>query len=136
MPLTSALPNYSPSLYVGRQLVHSGKTHVRRSIVRVPGQPANVGSVFATYSFRRDAGVTIGTTAVSSVNAGYVSGVRLPGYLVWRGSTYFQRGNWGINVSVNNIFNAEYYQSQFLFWDVFIKPSELRTVNMTMNWGF
>ena len=34
--------------------------------VRVPGQPANVGSVFGTYSFRRDAGVTLGTTAVSA----------------------------------------------------------------------
>ena len=104
--------------------------------VRVPGQPANVGSLFATYSFRRDAGVTMGATVVSSVNAGYVSGVRLPGYMVWRGSGYFQRGNWGLNLAVNNLFNEEYYQSQFLFWDVFIKPSELRTVSLTMNVGF
>ena len=104
--------------------------------VRVPGQPSNVGSVFGTYSFRKDAGVTLGTTAVASVNAGYVSPVRLPGYMVWRGSAYLQRGSWGVNVAVNNLFNKEYYQSQFLFWDVFIKPSELRTMNLTLNYGF
>ena len=63
--------------------------------VRVPGQPSNVGSVFGTYSFMRDAGVTLGTTAVAAVNAGYVSAVRLPGYIVWRGSAYLQRANWG-----------------------------------------
>ena len=66
--------------------------------VRVPGQPANVGSVFGTYSFMRDAGVTLGTTAVAAVNAGYVSAVRLPGYMVWRGSAYLQRANWGVNL--------------------------------------
>lgn len=104
--------------------------------VRVPGQPEHVGSVFGTFAFRDDAGVTLGTTAVAAVNAGYVSPVRLPGYLVWRGSAYLQKANWGINVAVNNLFNKEYYQSQFLFWDVFIKPSELRTVNLTLSYGF
>ena len=104
--------------------------------VPVPGQPPHVGSVFGTYAFRRDAGVTLGTTIVSAVNAGYVSDVRLPAYSVWRGSVYFQRAGWGINVGVNNLFNKEYYQSQFLFWDVFVKPSELRTVNMTMSYTF
>jgi hypothetical protein len=34
---------------------------------------------------------------------------------------------------VNNLFNKEYYQSQFLFWDVFVKPSELRTMSLTLN---
>jgi len=104
--------------------------------VRVPGQPASVGSIFGTYSFRPDAGVTLGTTAVSAVNAGYISSVRLPGYMVWRGSVYLQKASWNLNVAVNNLFNKEYYQSQFLFWDVFIKPSELRTVNVTLGYRF
>jgi len=104
--------------------------------VRVPGQPPHVGSIFGTYAFRRDMGVTLGTTMVSAVNAGYINSVRLPGYSVWRGSVFVQRASWGLNLAVNNMFNAEYYQSQFLFWDVFIKPSELRTVNMTVSYGF
>ncbi len=104
--------------------------------VRVAGQPPHVGSVFGTYLFRRDAGVTLGTTAVAAVNAGYVSNVRLPGYMVWRGSVFLQRANWGVNLAVNNIFDKEYYQSQFLFWDVFVKPSELRTMSLTLNYGF
>jgi len=104
--------------------------------VRVPGQPEHVGSLFGTYAFRDDAGVTLGATAVAAVNAGYVSAVRLPGYSVWRGSAYLQRADWRMNLSVNNLFNKEYYQSQFLFWDVFIKPSELRTVNLTVSYGF
>jgi len=104
--------------------------------VRVPGQPPHVGSVFGTYAFRNDAGVTLGTTLVSAVNAGYVNPVRLPGYQVCRGSAYYQKAEWGLAVSVNNIFNKEYYQSQFLFWDTFIKPSEMRTLSLTMNYGF
>jgi iron complex outermembrane receptor protein len=104
--------------------------------VTVPGQPAHVASVFGTYAFRRDAGVTLGTTAVAAVNTGYVSSVRLPGYMVWRGSVFLQKSNWGMNLAANNLFNAEYYQSQFLFWDVFIKPSEGRTLSLTLNYGF
>ena len=104
--------------------------------VRVAGQPAHVGSVFGTYLFRKDAGVTLGTTAVSAVNAGYVSSVRLPSYTVWRGSLFVQRRGWGVNLAMNNLFNKEYYQSQFLFWDVFVKPSELRTASLTLNYSF
>ncbi len=104
--------------------------------VRVPGQPAHVGSLFGTYAFRRDAGLTLGATTVAAVNAGYVNPVVLPGYAVWRGSVYFQRSSWGLNLAVNNLFNKEYYQSQFLFWDTFIKPSEHRTVSLTFTKDF
>jgi outer membrane receptor protein involved in Fe transport len=55
---------------------------------------------------------------------------------VWRGSVFVQKSNWGVNLAVNNMFNKEYYQSQFLFWDVFVKPSELRTVSLSLNYGF
>ena len=55
-----------------------------------PGQPSHVGSVFGTYSCRREAGATLGTTAVSSATAGYINAVRLPGYTVRRASVYRQ----------------------------------------------
>lgn len=121
--------------YAGRFIGLAGIFNVEAP-VRVPGQPAHVASVFGTYAFRRDAGLTLGTTSVSAVKAGYVSAVQLPAYMVWRGSVYVQKGDWGVNVAANNLFNKEYYQSQFLFWDVFIKPSELRTVSLTLSYGF
>ena len=56
--------------------------------------------------------------------------------MVWRASAFYHRRDWTVNLAVNNLFNKEYYQSQFLFWDVFIKPSELRTMNVTLTYGF
>jgi iron complex outermembrane receptor protein len=103
---------------------------------KVGGQPHWVSSPFATINVTRDAGFTIGTTFVSSVNTGYVSSVKLPAYAVWRGGAFFKKGPYHVNFAMNNMFDKTYFQSQFLFWDVFIKPGALRTATATVSYNF
>ena len=104
--------------------------------VRVPGQPRMSAACSAptrsaaTPASRSAPPRSPPSTPATSAASG------CPATSVWRGSAYVQQRNWGLNLAVNNLFNEEYYQSQFLFWDVFIKPSELRTVSLTMNYGF
>lgn len=103
---------------------------------RVGGQPRVVASPFATVNVTKNAGFTIGTTAVSSVKTGYVSNVRLPAYALTRGSVFFQRGKNMVNLAINNMFDTTYFQSQFLFWDVLVKPGALRTLSLTYSYSF
>jgi iron complex outermembrane receptor protein len=102
----------------------------------VGGQPHFVISPFATVNVTKYAGFTIGTTWVSSVKTGYVSDVTLPSYFLTRGSVFYQRGHHLINVGINNMFDKVYFQSQYLFWDVFIKPGALRTASLTYSFSF
>jgi outer membrane receptor protein involved in Fe transport len=104
--------------------------------VRVAGQPPVVASVFGTYSPTRNFGFTLGTTYVDKVMAGYITNVMLPSYAVWRGSAYYERGKYSATLAVNNVTDKHYFTSQFLFWDVFVKPSELRTLSLTMSYRF
>jgi iron complex outermembrane receptor protein len=102
----------------------------------VGGQPHWVGSPFATVNVTKYAGFTVGTSLVSSVKTGYVSDVKLPAYGLWRGSVFFEHKHYHVNLAINNMFDKTYYQSQFLFWDVFIKPGALRTLTLTTSYSF
>jgi iron complex outermembrane receptor protein len=103
---------------------------------KVGGQPHWVTSPFATVNVTKNAGFTLGTTWVSSVNAGFVSSVKLHSYDVWRGGVFYQRGPYHLNLAMNNLFDKTYFQSQYLFWDVFIKPGALRTATLTVSYNF
>jgi len=102
----------------------------------VGGQPHFVISPFATVNITKNIGFTFGTSWVSSVKTGYVSDVKLPSYFVTRGSIFYQRGKNLLNLSTNNMFDQVYFQSQYLFWDVFIKPGALRTLSLTYSYSF
>ena len=41
-----------------------------------------------------------------------------------------------MNLAMNNLFDKTYFQSQYLFWDVFIKPGALRSATLTVNYNF
>jgi iron complex outermembrane receptor protein len=103
---------------------------------QVGGQPHVVFSPFATVNVTKNVGFTLGTSWVSSVKAGYVSDVKLPSYALTRGSVFYQRGKNLLNVAINNMFDTTYFQSQFLFWDVLIKPGALRTASLTYSYSF
>jgi len=49
---------------------------------------------------------------------------------------FYQRESTLFNVAINNMFDKTYFQSQFLFWDVFIKPGALRTASLTYTLTF
>ncbi|MEQ1886870.1 MAG: TonB-dependent receptor [Bryobacteraceae bacterium] len=103
---------------------------------QVGGQPHWVISPFGTVSITKNIGITLGTTWASSVKTGYVSNVKLPSYGVWRGSVFYEKGKYRLNLSMNNMFDKTYFQSQYLFWDVFIKPGALRTASLTATYTF
>jgi iron complex outermembrane receptor protein len=134
LAIPPALLGFRPEEGYGGRFVGTADMFGVEAPIRVAGQPPHVASLFGTYGVRT--GFTLGTTYVSAVRAGYVSSVRLPSYMVWRGSVFHQRGAWTLNLAVNNLFNTEYYQSQHLFWDVFIKPSELRRLSLTVSRSF
>jgi iron complex outermembrane receptor protein len=102
----------------------------------VGGQPHVVVSPFVTVNVTKHAGFTAGTSWVSSVKTGYVSDVKLPSYFLTRGSVFYEKNKHMINVAINNMFDTTYFQSQFLFWDVFIKPGALRTATLTYTYSF
>lgn len=102
----------------------------------VGGQPHFFVSPFATVNITKNIGVTGGVSWVGSVKTGYVSNVKLPSYEVTRASIFYQRKNQMINLAANNLFDNVNFQSQFLFWDVFIKPGALRTLSLTYTYSF
>ncbi len=102
----------------------------------VGGQPHVVFSPFATVNVTKTIGFTIGTSWVSSVKTGYISDVKLPSYALTRGSVFYERGRHLVNLGINNMFDKTYFQSQYLFWDVFIKPGALRTASLTYTVRF
>ena len=60
----------------------------------------------------------------------------LPSYSVWRGSVFYDYKKYSANLAANNHrTDSHYFTSQFLFWDVFIKPSELRTLSLTVSYS-
>ncbi len=102
----------------------------------VAGQPHWVASPFGTFNITRNIGFLIGTTWVASVKAGYVSNVVLPSYALSRGSVFYRRKNYEVNFGINNMFDAKYFQSQYLFEDSLVKPGELRTMGGTVRYTF
>ena len=131
----SALGLTPEEAYGGRFIGDAGIFGIKAP-VRVAGQPPVVVSVFGTYTPKPSFGVTLGTTWVQKVQAGYVTPVMLPSYAVWRGSVFYTHKNYAATLAVNNLGDSHYFTSQFLFWDVFVKPSELRTLSMTVSYSF
>ncbi len=126
----------TPQQAYGGRFIGDASIFGIKAPVKVAGQPPVVVSIFGTYTPKRDLGFTIGTTWVDKVNAGYMSPVVLPSYAVWRGSIFYTHKNYAANLAVNNIGDSHYFTSQYLFWDVFIKPSELRTLSLTVSYSF
>jgi iron complex outermembrane receptor protein len=140
VPFILGIPPYllglTPQQAYGGRFIGLASIFGLKPPFHVGGQPHVVASPFATVNVTKNVGFTIGTTAVSSVRTGYISNVRLPAYALTRGSVFFQRGKDLVNVAINNMFDKTYFQSQFLFWDVLVKPGALRTVSLTYSHTF
>jgi iron complex outermembrane receptor protein len=108
----------------------------QKSAYPVAGQPHWVASPFATVNVTKNIGVLVGTTWVAAVKAGYVSPVILPSYAVWRGSVFYRKEKFQVNFGINNMFDAKYFQSQYLFEDSLVKPGEQRSVGGTIRYTF
>ena len=104
--------------------------------VEVAGQPKNVVSTLVTITPKPNWDVTVGSSWNQKVAAGYISGVILPSYAVFRGSIFYKFKNYEVNLAVNNIGDKRFFTSQYLFWDTFVKPSEMRTLSLTVSYRF
>ena len=140
VPFLLGIPPYllglTPQQAYGGRFIGLASIFGLKPPFHVGGQPHVVFSPFATVNVTKNVGFTLGTSWVSSVRTGYISNVRLPSYAMTRGSVFFQRGRNLVNVSINNMFDTIYFQSQFLFWDVLVKPGALRTASLTYSYSF
>jgi iron complex outermembrane receptor protein len=130
------LLNLTPQQAYGGKFVGDASIFPHATSYAVAGQPHWVASPFGTMNVTKSTGFLLGTTWVSSVTSGYVSGVVLPSYALTRTSVFYRRERYEITVGVSNIFNARYFQSQYLFEDSLVKPGELRTVSGTWRYTF
>jgi iron complex outermembrane receptor protein len=126
----------TPQQAYGGRFIGDASIFGIKAPVKVAGQPPVVVSAFTNYTPKQDFGVTLGATWVEKVQAGYVTPVILPSYAVWRGSVFYAHKNYTTTLAVNNMGDSHYFTSQYLFWDVFVKPSELRTLSLTVSYGF
>ena len=140
VPFLLGIPPYllglTPEQAYGGRFIGLASIFGLKPPFHVGGQPHIVVSPFATVNVTKSVGFTLGTSLVSSVRTGYISNVRLPSYALTRGSVFFQRGRNLVNVAINNMFDTVYFQSQFLFWDVLVKPGALRTASLTYSFSF
>src|SRR4029077_13974542 len=140
VPFLLGIPPYllglTPQQAYGGRVIGLASIFGLKPPFHVGGQPPVVFSPFATVNVTKNVGFTLGTTWVSSVRTGYISNVRLPSYAMTRGSVFFQRGRNLVKVAINNMFDTTYFQSQFLFWDVLVKPGALRTASLTYSRSF
>jgi iron complex outermembrane recepter protein len=140
VPFLLGIPPYllglTPEQAYGGRFIGLASIFGLKPPFHVGGQPHVVFSPFATVNVTKSVGFTLGTSLVSSVRTGYVSNVRLPSYALTRGSVFYQRGRNLVNVAINNMFDTVYFQSQFLFWDVLVKPGALRTASLTYSVSF
>ena len=131
-----SLLGLTPQEAYGGRFIGLASTFGLTSPYQVGGQPHWVISPFVTMNVTKNIGFTVGTTWASSVKTGFVSDVVLPSFAVWRGSVFYERGKYRLNLALNNMFDKTYFQSQYLFWDVFVKPGALRTASLTGTYTF
>jgi iron complex outermembrane receptor protein len=140
VPFLLGIPPYllglTPEQAYGGRFIGLASIFGLKPPFHVGGQPHVVISPFATVNVTKSVGFTLGTSVVSSVRTGYISNVRLPSYALTRGSVFYQRGRNLLNLAINNMFDTVYFQSQFLFWDVLVKPGALRTASLTYSRSF
>ena len=134
IPVT--LLGLTPQQTYGGRFIGDASIFGIKAPVEVAGQPKNVVSEFVTVTPRRNWGVTIGSSWTQQVEAGYVSGIVLPSYAVFRGSVFYRYKKYEVNLAANNIGDKRYFTSQYLFWDTFVKPSEMRTLTLSMSYRF
>jgi iron complex outermembrane receptor protein len=131
-----SLLNVTPQQAYGGRFIGYATIFPHTGPYQVAGQPHWVASPFATVNVTKNVGFLVGTTWASSVVAGYVNGIVLPSYAIWRGSVFYRTSRYQANINFNNLFDAKSFQSQYLFEDSLIKPGELRTVSGTIKYTF
>lgn len=103
------------------------------------GLPDNILSLYGTWNQPLgDAELTgsLGFTWVDETYTDAFETILLPSYMVWTASTSYVNDRFTALLQVNNLLDEEYYTSADLFDSVVVKPSEGRTLSLTLSYAF
>tara|TARA_E500000331_G_scaffold50092_1_gene43128 strand:- start:722 stop:3286 length:2565 start_codon:yes stop_codon:yes gene_type:complete len=101
------------------------------------GLPDNIFSAYATWftpTSNGDFTANFGFTWVDETYTDIFETILLPSYTIWNGSVSYSFGDFTALAQVNNILDEEYYTSADLFDSVVVKPSEGRTISLTLSY--
>lgn len=103
------------------------------------GLPDNIASLYANWAQEFGEGeltASVGFTYVDSTYTDILQTIKLPSYSVWNGSVGYTYDNYTVLLKGNNLLDEEYYTSADLFDSVVVKPSEGRTINLSITARF
>ena len=103
------------------------------------GLPDNTVSVYGNFTYPMAGGKLTSSVGFSWADETYTDAletVLLPDYTVWTASVGFVANSYELLLSVNNLFDEEYYTSADLFDSVVVKPSEGRTASVMFSYKF
>ncbi|MEH2287655.1 TonB-dependent siderophore receptor [Nostoc sp.] len=106
---------------------------------RVEGVPANVASLWTTYTFGtgslRGFGGGIGFNYVGDNKPDSLDTFTIPSYFLTDAALYYRNNNFSIGLNLNNIFNVRYYEASFDYLQRII-PGRPYTAELSVKWEF
>ena len=103
------------------------------------GLPDNMFSLYGNFTYPTEMGKLTSSVGFSWADETYTDAletVLLPSYTVWTASLGLVADQYEVLLSVNNLFDEEYYTSADLFDSVVVKPSEGRTASLMFSYKF
>ncbi|MDP5134084.1 MAG: TonB-dependent receptor [Paraglaciecola sp.] len=103
------------------------------------GLPDNSVSMYLNYVNPLENGMITSSVGFGWADETYtdvMETILLPSYMVWTASAGYVTDNYEVLLSVNNLFDEEYYTSADLFDSVVVKPSEGRTASIMFSYKF
>lgn len=103
------------------------------------GLPDNIVSLAGSWAqdlFEGEFTASLGFTWVDSTYTDALQAIELPDYMVWTGSLGYVQDRFNVLLQAANLTDEEYYTSADLFDSVVVKPSEGRTISLTVSYAF
>ncbi len=103
------------------------------------GLPDNIISLYLNYINSVQNGSVTASVGFGWADETYtdvLETILLPSYMVWTASTGYVSDKYEVLLTINNLFDEEYYTSADLFDSVVVKPSEGRTGSVTFTYKF
>ncbi|BFM05860.1 TonB-dependent siderophore receptor [Halioxenophilus aromaticivorans] len=103
------------------------------------GLPDNMLSLYGNFTYPTGLGKFTSSVGFSWADETYTDAletVLLPSYTVWTASVGLVASQYELLLSINNLFDEEYYTSADLFDSVVVKPSEGRTGSLMFSYKF
>ena len=131
------LPNIEdPSIFYGG--TPNGNSAYANQSGRKAGIPENTYALTATYDFLNGYAASINVVDIDEVFAGDSGSVTLPGYTLVNAGVSYQSESWGINFTIKNLTDEEYFRSNFpdLFGSTIVLPELPRHYNAKFSYKF